>query len=291
MLWSSILLGSFVCLASIGLARRNLRRGRADVRGAWRLAAVGLGSLLLAHLARAHHVPALFEEFHLLERATAQAVLGAVAMAALYLALEPVVRRRWPRALTSWHRLLRGRVRDPMVGRDVLVGSLAGMSVLFLGIYARRSGGDLALAGHLRQLVYRVFAIPVSAVLWSMGLLLGIVLLHALVRRRWLAAALAGLPFFFIALGPSGAWSPLHAGAAAAATAVAMLVLVRFGLLAMAAAWFVMLLVDALPPARDLSAWYTGPSVAGALLLSGLVVFAFFTSLGGKPIFGAALDD
>jgi serine/threonine-protein kinase len=45
---------------------------------------------------------------------------------ALYIALEPYVRRRWPATLVSWSRLLAGRFRDPLVGRDVLVGCLAG---------------------------------------------------------------------------------------------------------------------------------------------------------------------
>jgi hypothetical protein len=33
------------------------------------------------------------------------------------------VRRRWPATLVSWSRLLAGRFRDPLVGRDVLAGS------------------------------------------------------------------------------------------------------------------------------------------------------------------------
>ena len=41
---------------------------------------------------------------------------------AIYLALEPFVRRHWPQTLVSWTTLLSGRVRDPVVGRDVLFG-------------------------------------------------------------------------------------------------------------------------------------------------------------------------
>ena len=41
----------------------------------------------------------------------------------LYLALESYARRLHPRFLVSWNRLLlRGRYRDPLVGRDVLAG-------------------------------------------------------------------------------------------------------------------------------------------------------------------------
>ena len=45
----------------------------------------------------------------------------------IYISLEPSVRRVWPTALISWTRLMAGRWRDPLVGRDVLAGLLAGV--------------------------------------------------------------------------------------------------------------------------------------------------------------------
>ena len=51
----------------------------------------------------------------------------------LYIALEPYVRRRWPATLVSWSRLLAGGFRDPLVGRDVLVGCLFGAFVAAIG--------------------------------------------------------------------------------------------------------------------------------------------------------------
>jgi len=53
----------------------------------------------------------------------------------LYLALEPIVRRRWPDSIISWSRLLAGRLRDPLVGRDILIGCLAGV-LLAAGLMA-----------------------------------------------------------------------------------------------------------------------------------------------------------
>src|SRR5262245_65818174 len=44
-----------------------------------------------------------------------------------YLALEPVMRRRCPHRLTSLARVLTGRWRDPLVGRDVLIGLALGV--------------------------------------------------------------------------------------------------------------------------------------------------------------------
>jgi len=51
----------------------------------------------------------------------------------LYIAIEPYVRRRWPVTLISWSRLLAGGIRDPLVGRDVLVGAHAAASIDAVG--------------------------------------------------------------------------------------------------------------------------------------------------------------
>ena len=48
-----------------------------------------------------------------------------------YIAVEPPIRRLWPQMLFSLARLLAGRVRDPLVGRDVLIGVLGG--IVFVG--------------------------------------------------------------------------------------------------------------------------------------------------------------
>ena len=34
------------------------------------------------------------------------------------------MRRRWPRTLLAWSRVLAGRFRDPLVGRELLAGTL-----------------------------------------------------------------------------------------------------------------------------------------------------------------------
>ena len=59
-------------------------------------------------------------------RALAHAMLHGVTVWVLYMAIEPYVRRVWPRMLVSWTRLLSGRLRDPLLGRDVLIGLLVG---------------------------------------------------------------------------------------------------------------------------------------------------------------------
>ena len=37
------------------------------------------------------------------------------------------------------------------------------------------------------------------------------------------------------------------------------------------------------------SAWYSGISLAAILLMAALVFYGFYTSLGGRPVFGGAV--
>ena len=58
---------------------------------------------------------------------------AAVLVWTAYLALEPYVRRNWPRTLISGTSVLSGRLGDAIVGRDVLVGMCAGLVLLVIG--------------------------------------------------------------------------------------------------------------------------------------------------------------
>lgn len=68
-------------------------------------------------------------------------------------------------------------------------------------------------------------------------------------------------------------------------------VLYRFGLLATIAAIFVLHLMIFFPITSDFSAWYAGDYVLALIVLFSLVVFAFYTSLAGQPLFRASLPD
>jgi hypothetical protein len=43
------------------------------------------------------------------------------------------------------------------------------------------------------------------------------------------------------------------------------------------------------PMTTDGSAWYAGISLTGMLLMAAITFYAFYTSLGGRPIFGSAV--
>src|SRR5262249_5666675 len=115
-------------IAALLLARRNLRLGRGDRRGAFRFAAFVFAAAVLWWLFWVHHVPTQAEGWAFLHWVGLSVFFGAFVWLA-YIAIEPIVRRRWPELLFSSSRLLSGRFRDPLVGRDVLAGILLGVII------------------------------------------------------------------------------------------------------------------------------------------------------------------
>jgi serine/threonine-protein kinase len=116
-----------VCLFAAFLARRNLRGGRGDRRGALRLSAFVFAACILAWAFGADHTPTSDEVKGFFFIALSQSLLVASMTWLAYLALEPYVRRRWPETIVSWNRLLGGGLRDPLVGKDILVGVVIGV--------------------------------------------------------------------------------------------------------------------------------------------------------------------
>ena len=104
------------------LARRNLRLGYGDRQGSRRLGVtVALGTVVQLVLG-GHQVPVASEQLPFLFVSTGSALLWAGFSWLIYMSVEPYVRRWWPTTLVGWTRLISGRGRDPLVGREVLVG-------------------------------------------------------------------------------------------------------------------------------------------------------------------------
>jgi Protein kinase domain len=188
-----------VCLsAGVALARRNLEQGRGDRRGAFRLAAFVFAAQMLLWTTRAHlawSVGTLAAFFIALATASFYGLL----MWTLYLALEPFVRRRWPHTLISWSSVLMGRIKDPVVGRDVLMGCVLGAAAQLIAvsadaIEAHMSGWspDLAstraLLGMRGDLAQILQAVP-NGIRETLFYFLLILILRTLLRNVWLAGA------------------------------------------------------------------------------------------------------
>jgi serine/threonine-protein kinase len=119
----------YVLLCGAALtAYANVRRGHADRQGAFRLAAFTF-FLLVGVWIVSPHVNDVSDEQQRFFVGVGLNLFVAGAMYIIYLGLEPYVRRSWPSMLVGWSRLLSGRVRDPLIGRDVLVGVAARRSL------------------------------------------------------------------------------------------------------------------------------------------------------------------
>jgi serine/threonine-protein kinase len=280
------------------IARRNLRLGRSDRRGAMRLAAFTFAGSMISWAFLTSHVASDSELALLLLGASVALLLAGVCWL-LYIALEPLIRRRWPDSLIAWTRLLSGRFTDPLVGRVLLAGALLGVFGAISGELrelARRAfeatppipsfpwdttlRGPRAVASHLVNPAIAMFFALVAAMLFF--------LLRAVLRKEWLAAAVFVL-FFAV---PSFLDGGLISGAFGLVVAAAeIFVFLRFGLLA----WvFANIFGHGLqfPLTTDSSAWYAGTSLFLLLILAALAVYGFRIALAGRPAFsGTRLDD
>jgi serine/threonine-protein kinase len=287
-----------VMLGGAFFARRNLRMGRGDRRGAARLACMVFTLLAVAWIVGEHHVPDV-AEFYLFVQFLSWALLLTGFPWLLYIALEPFVRRRWPGSLVSWNRLFAGGFRDPLVGRDLLVGCVLGVAFILLECLsynlAPRVGvpQDVPMCPTLdffvgtRAALAWTSSLPVWALYWGIGSLFLLCLLRILLRREWLAAVLFVL--LLTAFWGLSSDSPLTWIYSALEFGIVYFVLVRFGLLANTVLFTVAFVLLFFPITPQLSAWYSGTGLTGVVLLLGFAAYAFHTSLGGRPMFQTKL--
>jgi serine/threonine-protein kinase len=283
------------------LALRNRRLGRGDSRGAFRLSILVFLIFTAGALIRADHIAEALPEFRVLTGIAGRGLYVAASVWLYYMAVEPFVRRRWPHALISWTRLLSGRLRDPLVGRDVLVGALAGIGLVALDQLANLAPGWLGMTSsrplvfyltplsEVRHLFFAVLNTAFGSLLNATGAMCLLLLLRIVARREWLAGLLFVAVVALLNLG-QGDNLPVQAFFAVLAAIAFLALLTRVGLLAVAIAPFYGL-VEAAPVTLDLSRWYAGRSAFVLLVLAAVAACGFYTSLGGKPLFGSALDE
>ncbi len=300
-LWGWYMVGEqgswlLLALAAVVLARINLRAGRGDLAGARRLAIFGVAMNAAAWVLEADHLPPL-DELGRWQLTVGRMLLEAAVAWLAYLALEPVVRRWWPRALISWSRLLRGRPRDPLVGRSLLIGALVGSGWALLTQLDRLAAGALgleaapeifmllqletALSGRLA--LAEVASSAIEAVFRGVLDLFFLVALRIVLRRWWLAVAVYVAAYGTLdtlqGIHPAVSWLILGLGI----TGVGAALLIRFGLLAYAMALFAYLLLLAAPVTLDFTAWYAETGFFFLALVAGLGIFGYWSAVAGRP--------
>lgn len=277
------------------LAKRNLRLGRSDRKGAFRLAGVIFTLSLLGWLIGASHVPTFAGELRLFWFAIAGALMQTSIIWVFYVALEPYVRRRTPHRIISWSRLLAGNWRDPMVGRDIFIGVITGLlSHAFIVIFecwlptvfgqaglVRTNGIDYALLG-ARQIGLNFFGWQLfMSLLHGMAYVLLLLLLTLLLRKNWLATL--GLWALFMLPGIArGFASPFDFILNAAVAALLAFLVARFGLLAMVSTQFFYFMGLFYLYTTDFSAWYAGNTIFALAVCAAFTAYSFYTSVGGR---------
>jgi hypothetical protein len=147
------------------------------------------------------HLTHFGEEYFLAAKFLAWALDWCASAALLYLAFYTFVRRKWPVMFIGWSRIIAGGVRDPVVGRDVIVGTVAGTLMICIVwlVYAEANWLNLNTVSLLRAALEsfrepRHFAVLVmflhtSTLAMGLGGLFALVRFDRLLRAKWLARA------------------------------------------------------------------------------------------------------
>ena len=291
---TAIVISGLLLVAAALLARHNTRRGRGDRRGAMRLASFTACVFMLIWVFGGSHV-AGFGELVLFFGALSYALLLAGAVWILYVAIEPLARRRWPHSMISWNRLLTGALRDPLVGRDVLLGLTFGTAAALLAKLDRLvlmsfggtpdidtyPGSLMGVTGAISAFLTIFPNCVVQALIWFVL----IFILRVILRRDWLAAG----AFVLIYMGLNSLANPLAPALSAlfagAETALLVFMMLRFGLVALIASSFAYVLLLLFPLTADFSVWYAGTSLFALLAAAAISAFALHTSLAGRAVF------
>ncbi len=288
----------FLASAAIFFARRNLRQGRGDRQGAFRLAQFLFVVGILQWAVGSHHAgdPSLWV-LQSLVRAVGMSLFISSFLWLLYMALEPYLRRRLPELLIGWARLLEGRFRDPRVGRDILIGAVAGTGLALTAHVVNGLPTWFAFQGQTtipfsspgassNPLTY-LLAVHLAVMGQAFVPVMVYFVLRVLLRKPLLAAL--GLGMIEVLLNLGGENPRLEVPAAILTAVVIVWVVTRFGLLAVVSMHYFIVLPTWVAPSFDFSSWYAAYSMPALVFLMLLALYAFRISIGEQRVFGSAL--
>jgi serine/threonine-protein kinase len=287
---------AILVVVSVPLARANLKRGRSDLLGAWRLAGFVCAARMLSWLLQAQHAADFNAETQLLAFALVGGVVEGLLLWLLYVALEPYVRRYWPHLLVAWNRLLRGQARDAVVGGQILMGTVLGATWALLQALDRPLTLWLGLTARPRLRVEAFFeGLPATryglagsldsfrtSIYNGLSFLLLFVMLRMLLKRPKLAGVIGALMIALLLVprgsNPLVSWVLLGGGCAG----LFAWFMVRFGLLTAVTGLFTALLLVRAPLTIHMGAWYSDLSIIASALTCVLALYGFLAARGGS---------
>jgi serine/threonine-protein kinase len=281
-----------VLIGCIWMARRNLRLGRGDRKGAIRLCIWLFFANMIFWVFGASHVGSVGIDGLMLLGAVSWALARSAFTAVLYIALEPYIRRNWPDRIISWSRLLAGRLRDPLVGRDTMFGLIVmSLSILLLWALFRWGGEPIGPGPPLdpltspRHAIGSLFSGQNGAVGNSFALVFLLIMLRTLLRKAWLASivwTVALVALFWGGLG--GDLIPALPMALIMGGGFSYLIH-RCGLLSLVVGVFCFGIVIVTPMTLDFGVWYATGTIVVLALLAGMTAHAFVTTTRGQTLF------
>ncbi len=287
-----LLFGSFV-------AWGNVRSGRVDQSGTIRLAAyvfVIQLVVLFGYCRWTSDLDSLVGD--VLTMGVSQVLFVTARAVIWYLAIEPYVRKIWPQILITSSRLLNGQFRDSMVGRDILVGALAGTlgTVVWRAnafVQSRMEGevwsglattNDLPLSGS-REIIATMFAAHSASFFIAMFILLCLMMCRVALRSEfWGVIAAAAILTIFTTSAHGGNWM-ITSVAGLMNSILFLAILVRYGVFAVLAGMTCRLVLDWFPLTLDSRNWYFENGSAAVLLITFGSLIGFYLAVSSQPKF------
>jgi len=285
-----------VLIVSGFVAWRNVRLGRGDNRTAIRFA-VFLAALRFIWFIGAHHV-STGEEIGILQAHLSYSAQRFVLAYVFYLAFEPYARKLWPHMLTSWVRLFDRRFRDPLVGRDLLVGVVFGTTFTFVQQLAAWASVVFGLQGvdpgtanwtleglrGFRHSITAIAGVQTSTLLEMFIPLMMVLILRLVLRRTWIAVVLMSLMFMAMVI-PEVGNAAFAIPVIVCGFAIWWFFLFRFGLLTLAVGYTLSNMLNELSLTLNLTAWWSATTWLVLALFAGITAWGFWASLAGRPVF------
>ncbi len=280
-----VLSGLFFC---VWLGLRNVRRGRGDMRGAIRLALVYLGLQILVIPSEVHFVPD-GASFNFLTYQVGMIAFGAGLVWLLYLALEPVVRARWPHSIVTWSRALAGQFRDPQLGAHILWGCGIGVLVAVIfaipaalsfsnGIAPFNTSMDIGIG--VRYWIGAAAGNAAGALTNGMLIIFLIFGVRQIVRKDWIAAVVVGIILTLRQVTGSDGDFVFVASVMLATYFSLVWLVMRVGMVAVAVAVFVANTLLNNPATLDPQIWYAAPAYLRLVMIAAIATFGFVQSRG-----------
>ncbi len=280
-------------VTAIFLAWKNIRSGSGDRKGAFKISLAIFVLIFLGWFFSMNHVPSFFPELDRITLGFRGALYVSVLTCIMYLALEPIVRRHLPDLIVSWNRLLTGDWRDPLVGRDVLLGTLLGIAhitLIYAGLSAERMVyGDFRLfffvgaLTSLRSWTSGILGTAGFGLPYGLMFICTLAVLFLLFRRR----LFAGLVIFVLMttveiLFFTQSWTYLPF--TIAITTLMSLAIARLGLITMVFAQTVFVWLLSTLFTTNFSAWYSGNMLLTLAVIVSLLIYGFYTATAGQKL-------